>query len=111
MQIAARNGDYITPTIVGTGENDYARDLAASRSLFQLLVPRRGARRGQQGALRRVAAVWVPKCLAAAQALQPIWSQPAEKPITFADVLGRGQGQVPHLLEEIELDIPKELDQ
>ena len=27
MQIAARNGDYITPTIVGTGEHDYDRDL------------------------------------------------------------------------------------
>ena len=32
MQIAARNGDYITPTIVGTGENDYDRDLSYTRT-------------------------------------------------------------------------------
>ena len=38
MQIAARNGDYITPTIVGTGENDYDRDLAYTRNLFRILT-------------------------------------------------------------------------
>ena len=38
MQIAARNGDYITPTIVGTGEHDYDRDLGYTRNLFRLLT-------------------------------------------------------------------------
>ena len=38
MQIAARNGDYITPTIVGTGEHDYDRDLNYTRNLFRLLT-------------------------------------------------------------------------
>ena len=38
MQIAARNGDYITPTIVGTGENDYDRDLNYTRNLFRILT-------------------------------------------------------------------------
>ncbi|WP_316444058.1 hypothetical protein, partial [Escherichia coli] len=37
MQISARDGDYITPTVVGTGEHDYDRDLNYSRALFQLL--------------------------------------------------------------------------
>jgi propane 2-monooxygenase small subunit len=111
MQIAARNGDYITPTLVGTGENDYARDLAASRNLFQLLV-----RDEQHGAANtelfgQWLSTWVPRCLAAAHALQPIWSQPAEKTITFATSLDAAKDKFRTLLEEIGLDIPKELDQ
>ena len=39
MQISARNGDYITPTIVGTGEHDYDRDLSYTRNLFRLFSP------------------------------------------------------------------------
>lgn len=111
MQISARNGDYITPTIVGTGENDYSRDLAGSRNLFQML-----ARDEEHGAANKELfgqwlATWLPKCLTAAQALQPIWSQPAEKTVTFATSLDAAKDKFRTLLEEIGLDIPKELDQ
>jgi propane monooxygenase small subunit len=110
MQIAARNGDYITPTIVGTGENDYSRDLAYSRNLFQLLT-----RDEETGAANRVVfgewlSTWVPRCLDAALALQPIWSQPSEKAVTFASSLEAAKDKFRSLLEEIGLDIPKELD-
>ena len=111
MQIAARNGDYITPTLVGTRENDYARDLAASRNLFQLLV-----RDEEHGAANQVLfgqwlATWVPKCLEAAKALQPIWSQPAEKTVTFATSFDAAKDKFRTLLEDLGLDVPKELDQ
>jgi propane monooxygenase small subunit len=111
MQIAARNGDYITPTLVGTGENDYARDLAASRNLFQLLVRDEEHGAANKDLFGQWLSTWVPKCLAAAQALQPIWSQPAEKTITFATSLDAAKDKFRTLLEEIGLDIPKELDQ
>lgn len=111
MQISARNGDYITPTIVGTGENDYSRDLAASRALYQMLVrdERHGAANKElfEGWL----ATWVPKAVAAAHALQPIWSQPAEKTVTFAESLHAAKDKFRQLLDEIGLDTPKELDQ
>ncbi|HET7398500.1 MAG TPA: aromatic/alkene monooxygenase hydroxylase subunit beta [Intrasporangium sp.] len=111
MQIAARNGDYITPTIVGTGEHDYARDLAYTRSLFTML-----ARDEQHGEANRQLfaqwlSVWVPRCIAAAQALQPIWSQPAERAVTFATSLDDAKQKFRSLLEETGLEIPKELDQ
>lgn len=109
MQIAARNGDYITPTIVGTGENDYARDLNYSRSLFRML-----ARDEEHGAANRDLmgtwlGEWIPKCLAAATALQPIWSQPAEKSITYVQSLDAAKQKFATLLEEIGLDVPEEL--
>ncbi|NLG45253.1 aromatic/alkene monooxygenase hydroxylase subunit beta [Gordonia sp. (in: high G+C Gram-positive bacteria)] len=111
MQIAARNGDYITPTIVGTGEHDYDRDLAYTRSLFRML-----SRDPEHGEHNRALfatwmAEWVPRCLEAAHALQPIWSQPAEKSITFATSLDAAMGKFREVLTAIEVDIPEELNQ
>jgi propane monooxygenase small subunit len=56
-------------------------------------------------------ATWVPRCLAAARALQPIWSQPADKAVTFATSLDAASAKFRSLLEDLGLDIPKELDQ
>jgi propane 2-monooxygenase small subunit len=104
MQIAARNGDYITPTIVGTGEHDYDRDLAYTRNLFRILT-----RDEQYGAANKELFgqwldIWVPRCLDAARALQPLWSQPAEKAVTFADSLAAAEDKFASLLESIELE-------
>ncbi len=111
MQIAARNGDYITPTIVGTGEHDYNRDLAYTRNLFQLLSRDEETGAANKKLFGEWLALWVPRCLSAAQALQPIWSQPAEKAITFAMSLDAAKDKFRTLLGDLELDIPKELDQ
>jgi propane monooxygenase small subunit len=109
MQIAAKNGDYISPTIVGTGENDYNRDLAYTRALFRLLT-----QDGEHGAANKALfgtwlARWVPSAIEAARALQPIWSQPAEKPRTFADSFAAAKQKLSQVLDEIELDVPEEL--
>lgn len=111
MQIAARNGDYITPTIVGTGEHDYDRDLAYTRNLFQILTRDEETGAANKALFGEWLATWVPRCLAAAQALQPIWSQPADKAVTFATSLDAAKGKFRSLLEDIGLDLPKELDQ
>jgi propane monooxygenase small subunit len=110
MQIAARNGDYITPTIVGTGEHDYDRDLNYTRNLFRLLT--RDAEHGEanKALFGQWSGIWVPRCLAAARALQPIWSTPADKAVTFASSLDAAVAKFSALLEQIELDIPEELD-
>ncbi len=111
MQISAKNGDYITPTIVGTGEHDYNRDLGYTRALFRLLTRDEEHGAANRELFGRWLAKWVPPCLAAAHALQPIWSQPAEKTRTFDDSLSATKEKFSQLLEEIGLDVPKELDQ
>ena len=95
MQIAARNGDYITPTIVGTGEHDYDRDLNYTRNLFRLLTrdPEHGE--ANKALFGEWLATWVPRCLDAAYALQPIWSTPADKAGHLRVEPRRGQGEVP----------------
>lgn len=111
MQIAAKNGDYITPTIVGTGENDYSRDLAGSRALFTMLTRDEEHGAANKELFESWMATWVPKAVAAAHALQPIWSQPAEKTVTFATSFEAAKKKFRELLDEIGLDAPKELDQ
>lgn len=111
MQIAARNGDYITPTIIGTGENDYDRDLGYTRALFRLLTQDEAHGTTNKEIFGQWLSTWVPRCLEAARALQPIWSQPAEKPVTFATSLDNAKAKFASVLEDLGLDIPKELDQ
>ncbi|ANZ27549.1 toluene hydroxylase [Rhodococcus sp. WB1] len=110
MQIAARNGDYITPTIVGTGEHDYDRDLAYTRNLFRLLTRDEQFGESNRELFGTWLATWVPRCIDAARALQPIWSQPADKAVTFASSLEAAEAKFRSLLEDIGLDIAKELD-
>ena len=109
MQIAARNGDYITPTIVGTGENDYDRDLGYTRNLFRILTRDEKFGESNKALFADWMSIWVPRCLDAARALQPLWSQPAEKVITFATSLGHTEGKFTELLESIELSTPEEI--
>ena len=52
----------------------------------------------------------MPRCLEAAHALQPLWSQPAEKVVTFATSLDHTKAKFKTLLDSIELETPKELD-
>lgn len=111
MQIAARNGDYITPTIVGTGEHDYDRDLAYTRALFRMLTRDEEFGEANKELFSTWMSTWVPRCIEAARSLQPIWSQPSDKAITFATSLESASTKFRALLEEIGLEAPKELEQ
>jgi propane monooxygenase small subunit len=54
-------------------------------------------------------AKWTPACVAAAQQLQPIWSQPAEKVVRFEDSFERSRVRFEGLLNELALEIPQEV--
>jgi propane monooxygenase small subunit len=109
MQVAARNGDYITPTIVGSGEHDYSRDLSYTRVLFSLLTRDEEHGATNKEILQGWLAQWVPVSLHAARELQPIWSQPAERVVPFTDSLAAATADLKRLLADLDLDVPKEL--
>ncbi|MGW0582738.1 toluene hydroxylase, partial [Streptomyces sp. NPDC002920] len=106
LQIAARNGDYTTPTVMGAGENDYDRDLRYTRALFALLLgdPTHGA--GNRATVQEWLERWVPVSLGAARRLQPLWSQPGEKPVRFEDSLDRAKERLGRLVEDLGLHAP-----
>ena len=94
---------------MGAGEADTARDARVARRLFALLSndEQHGEenRATMQGWLRE----WVPKCLEAGRAMQPIWSQPGEKVIRFDESLEHSRGRMQDILDDLNLDA-KELD-
>jgi propane monooxygenase small subunit len=109
MQAAALQGDFVTPTLMGAGESDTARDARVSRRLFSMLADDsefgEENRRTMQGWLSE----WAPKSLAAARTLQPIWSQPGEKVIRFEESAEHARTRFDERLTELNLD-GKDLD-
>ena len=109
MQVAAVHGDYVTPTVIGVGEADVARDQAGARRLFSLLAndPVHGA--ANRAVMEGWLASWVPRSIAAGRGLQPIWSQLSEKVVTFDESATRAKTRFTELLTELGLTYDKEL--
>jgi propane monooxygenase small subunit len=103
MQIAARNGDYITPTLIGAGENDYNRDLRYTRVLFSQLSNDAEHGEANRAVMQAWLDKWVPVSKQAAQQLQPIWSQPAERTVTFAESFGAATTEFASLVADLGL--------
>jgi propane 2-monooxygenase small subunit len=112
QQAAPKNGDFVTPTVVGAGEYDYAeRDLRYSKPLFELLATDKEFAAHNQQLMGEWLSLWTERCLSAARKLQPLWSQPDSKPPRFEDGLDRAKNRFASILSEIKLNAPKELTQ
>jgi propane monooxygenase small subunit len=109
MQAAAPHGDFVTPTIIGAGESDAAREQRGARALFRMLAddPAHGDENKQtmQGWL----AGYIPLAVDAGRNLQPIWSQLAEKVVRFEDSFERSRGRLEELCADIGIEAPKEV--
>jgi propane 2-monooxygenase small subunit len=109
---APRNGDFVTPTIVGAEEYDYAeRDLRYTKAMFELLTADREFAEHNKTIMQQWLTAWVPPVIAAARALQPLWSQPDAKPPRFEDGLDRAKTRFTGIVSDLGLEEPKELVQ
>ena len=112
QQAAPANGDFVTPTLIGAEEFDFSeRDLRYTKPLFDLLINDKEFADHNRGLLQKWLQDWVPKSIAAARALQPLWSQPDAKPIRFEDGLDRVKSRFAGILSELGLKAPEELGQ
>jgi propane monooxygenase small subunit len=109
MQEAAHQGDFVTPTIMGCGESDTAREQRGARALFRMLADDEEHGAANRAQMQEWLQEWIPVSLEAAHRLQPIWSQVAEKVVRFDDSLARSTSRMTDLLEDIKLEIPKEI--
>jgi propane monooxygenase small subunit len=109
MQCGAVHGDFVTPTIISTGEGDYERNLANTIEMFHILAhdPTHADhnKRIMQGWLKQ----YVPLCVEAAHQLQPIWSQPRVKLVQFVDAFARAKNRISTTLSQIGVEMPKEV--
>ncbi|WP_069164694.1 aromatic/alkene monooxygenase hydroxylase subunit beta [Nocardia altamirensis] len=110
MQISARNGDYVTPALVGSGENDYNRDLGYTRALFSLLTRDETHGTDNRVVLAGWLAKWVPLSVTAARQLQPIWSHPQERTIPFVQSFEAAKEGLRSALADLDIDQPEELN-
>jgi propane monooxygenase small subunit len=110
MQVAALQGDYVTPAIIGTGEADVVREQRGARHLFDLLLndPQHGDE--NRALLQEWLAKWVPVSVLAARKLQPVWSQVSEKVVGFEDSFARATIRFSDLLDDLGLETPEELN-
>jgi propane monooxygenase small subunit len=109
MQLAALQGDYVTPAVMGTGEADAAREQRGARQLFELLLNDPQHAGENRAVVEQWLAQWVPLSLTAARQLQPAWSQVPEKAVSFEESLGRATVRFGDLLGDLGLESPKEL--
>jgi propane 2-monooxygenase small subunit len=101
MQAAAPQGDFVTPTIMGAGESDAAREQKVARSLFRMLTDDEAHGAANKETMHGWLEEYVPAAVAAGRTLQPIWSQPSEKIVRFEDSFDRSQERFEHLLTDI----------
>jgi propane monooxygenase small subunit len=109
MQVAAPQGDFVTPTLMGAGESDTARDWRSSRALFKMLSEDEEHGEENRATMQSWLDTWAPYSVAAARALQPIWSQPGEKVIRFEESREHSHRRFNEVVEELNLN-KKELD-
>jgi propane monooxygenase small subunit len=109
---APRNGDFVTPTIVGAAEYDFAeRDLRYTTAMFELLTDDREFADDNKSIMQGWLTTWVPRAITAARTLQPLWSQPDAKPPRFEDGLDAAKSRFTGIVSALSLEIPKELAQ
>ena len=112
QQAAPGNGDFVTPTIVGAGEYDFAqRDLRYTIAMFQLLTNDREFADHNKAIMDGWLTTWVPRAISASRTLQPLWSQPDFKPPRFEDGLDKAKSRFSGILSQLGLGEPKELTQ
>jgi propane monooxygenase small subunit len=112
QQAAPRNGDFVTPTVIGAAEYDFAeRDLRYTTAMFELLTNDREFAEHNKAILQDWSSTWTARALAAARTLQPLWSQPDAKPPRFEDGLDRVKSRFNDILASLGLEEPKELAQ
>ena len=108
MQMAASQNDFISPAVVSAAEGDYERNLANTVELFSMLV--QDVEHGE--ANRKLLVGWAQKhgqlAMAAANQLQPIWSQPRVKVAQFSDVFDQAKNRLRAIAAEIGFD-PREV--
>jgi propane monooxygenase small subunit len=109
MQVAALHGDFVTPTIMGAGESDAAREQRGARALYRMLADDEAHGAENRETMQGWLANWSEAAIGAARQLQPIWSQISEKVVRFEDSLERSRGRLDSLVSDIGLETQKEV--
>lgn len=111
MHAAPAQGDFVTPTIMGLIENEYERDLNATRDMFTLLAEDEDHGEENREVMQEWLSEWVPYSTAAARALEPIWSEPEVEVVSFEESFEKARSRFEDILSDLGLQLTEELVQ
>ncbi len=106
LQMAAAHNDFITPSVVSAAEGDYERNLANTVELVHMLKQDAVYPLHNQVILSEYIEKHTNLCLAAADQLQPIWSQPRVKMVSFTAALDNAKNRLRNILSQTGLAVP-----
>jgi propane monooxygenase small subunit len=105
MQVAAPQGDFVTPTLIGSGESDVGRDRRVSRALFSMLSNDEKFGEENRATMQSWLDTWTPISVTASRTMQPIWSQPGEKVVRFEESFEHAQRRHAEVVSELNLNV------
>jgi len=111
MHTAPAQGDFVTPTIMGLIETEYERDLNATRDMFTLLAEDDDHGEENREVIQGWLSKWVPYSMAAAQGLEPIWSEPEVQVVSFEESFEKAKSRFEDILSDLGLQLTEELVQ
>jgi propane 2-monooxygenase small subunit len=109
MQVAALQGDFVTPTLVGSGESDVSREQRGARRLFGMLAEDEEHGEANKATMQGWLDDWTPRTVEAARKLQPLWSQISEKAVRFEDSFEHASRRFNDMLDDMGLESRKEV--
>ena len=111
QQAAPRNGDFVTPTIVGAAEYDFAeRDLRYTTAMFELLTDDREFADHNKAIMTEWLAAWVPRAITRPARCSRCGRSPTRSRRASRTALTRQRAGLPESCLT-SLEVPKELAQ
>jgi propane monooxygenase small subunit len=110
MRFAPAHNDFLTPSVIGVSAREFnERDLAYTRDMMQDFLEDEANGEANREAMQGWLAEWMPYSIAAAQGLEPIWSEPEVQPVSFEDSFGRARSRFEGILDDLGLQVPQEV--
>jgi propane 2-monooxygenase small subunit len=103
IPVGSANKDSMTPSVISAAEADYERNLANTVDLIYLLANDPTYATENRALFQRWLAKHVELGEKAADALQPLWSKPHSKPVSFQDARSKSHERLGQILGELGL--------
>ena len=109
MQAAALQGDFVTPTIMGAGESDAAREQRGARALFRMLADDEEHGAANKETMQGWLEEWTPKAVTPHASCSRSGPSCSEKVVRFDDSFERSRLRFESLVGDLGLETPKEV--
>ena len=110
MRFAPQHGDFLTPSVVGVGEREFNdRDLSYTRDMMKDMLEDETHGDENRELMQEWLSNWVPYSVAAAEGLEPIWSEPEKQTVSFEESYEKIKNRFEGILSDLGLKVPEEV--